>query len=145
VPDGEIGEVVVTALNPDYPLIRFATGDLSSVMSGLSPCGRTNKRIAGWQGRADQATKVKGMFVRPEQVADLVSRHDDVQKARVIVRTENQMDAMIVQLETAASDANVYVGSVKDILKLRAKVELVTPGSLPSDGIVIEDKRDFGP
>lgn len=143
VQDGEIGEVVVTTLNPDYPLIRFATGDLSSIMAGVSPCGRTNNRITGWKGRADQATKVKGMFVRPEQVADLVSRHGDVQKARVIVRTEGQMDAMTVQLETDATAPEVYDGSIRDVLKLRGSVELVPPGSLPKDGIVIEDARDF--
>ncbi len=144
VPDGEIGEVVVTALNPDYPLIRFATGDLSSIMPGLSPCGRTNTRIKGWQGRADQATKIKGMFVRPEQVADLVARHADVTKARVIVHTDDQMDAMTVRLETKSSDPGAYSDSIKDILKLRGDVELVAPGSLPADGIVIEDARDFG-
>lgn len=144
VADGEVGEVVVTTLNPDYPLIRFATGDLSSIMPGLSPCGRTNIRIRGWQGRADQATKIKGMFVRPEQVADLVSRHADVQKARVIVRTEDQMDAMTVQLETDATAPDTYQDSVRDILKLRGNIELVPPGALPKDGIVIEDTRDFG-
>ncbi len=143
VPDGEVGEVVVTALNPDYPLIRLATGDLSSIMPGLSPCGRTNNRITGWRGRADQATKIKGMFVRPEQVAELVSRHDDVVKARVIVSTKDQMDTMTVQLETEASAAEMFEGSIKDILKLRGEVELMPPGSLPTDGIVIEDARDF--
>ena len=143
VPDGEIGEVVVTALNPDYPLIRFATGDLSSIMAGVSPCRRTNIRIKGWQGRADQATKVKGMFVRPEQVADLVARHADVQRARVVVRTIDQMDAMTVQLETSATSTEVFADSVKDVLKLRGDIELVAPGSLPTDGIVIEDARDF--
>jgi len=143
VPDGEIGEVVVTTLNTDYPLIRFATGDLSSIMPGLSPCGRTNNRITGWRGRADQATKVKGMFVRPEQVAELVARHDDVQKARIIVRTVDQMDAMTVQLETKVTAPEVYADSIKDILKLRGEVELVPPGHLPTDGIVIEDTRDF--
>ena len=143
VPDGEIGEVVVTALNPEYPLIRLATGDLSSIMPGLSPCGRTNIRIRGWQGRADQATKIKGMFVRPEQVAELVSRHEDVVKARVIVGTKDQMDTMTVQLETETSAAEIFEGSIKDILKLRGEVELMAPGSLPTDGIVIEDARDF--
>ncbi len=144
VPDGEIGEVVVTILNHDYPLIRFATGDLSSIMPGQSPCGRTNLRITGWKGRADQSTKVKGMFVRPEQVADLVARHDDVEKARVIVRTENNQDVMTVQLETGAADPEPFASSVKAILKLRGDVELVAPGTLPKDGIVIEDTRDHG-
>jgi len=143
VKDGEIGEVVVTALNTDYPLIRFATGDLSSIQPGLSPCGRTNSRITGWRGRADQATKVKGMFVRPEQVAELVSRHDEIKKARVIVRTKDQMDTMTVQIETNCSKSDAYATSVRDILKLRGDVELLAPGSLPTDGIVIEDARDF--
>lgn len=143
LPDGEVGEVVVTSLNPDYPLIRFGTGDLSSIMPGLSPCGRTNIRITGWKGRADQATKVKGMFVRPEQVADLVSRHEDVMKARVIVRTEGQLDSMTVQLETDATDIGDFDESVRDILKLRGTIEIVPPGALPKDGIVIEDARSF--
>ena len=143
VPAGEIGEVVVTSLNPDYPLIRFATGDLSSMMPGQSSCGRTNLRITGWRGRADQATKVKGMFVRPEQVADFVARHDDITKARVVVRTENQLDAMVVQIETEASQADAFAKSVQEVLKLKGSVELVAPGSLPKDGIVIEDARDF--
>ena len=144
VKEGEIGEVVVTAFNHDYPLIRFATGDLSSVMPGQSPCGRTNMRITGWKGRADQSTKVKGMFVRPEQVADLVARHDEVQKARVVVGSDGHKDIMTVKLETTASDAEVYAQTVKDVLKLRGAVELVAPGSLPTDGIVIEDTRDHG-
>jgi len=127
VKDGEIGEVVVTALNTDYPLIRFATGDLSSIQPGLSPCGRTNSRITGWRGRADQATKVKGMFVRPEQVAELVSRHDEIKKARVIVRTKDQMDTMTVQIETNCSKSDAYATSVRDILKLRGDVELLAP------------------
>lgn len=143
LPDGEVGEVVVTSLNPDYPLIRFATGDLSSIMPGLSPCGRTNIRISGWKGRADQATKIKGMFVRPEQVADLVSRHKDVQKARVIVRTEGQLDAMTIQLETDATEANAFEASIRETLKLRGTIELVPLGALPKDGIVIEDARSF--
>jgi phenylacetate-CoA ligase len=102
VPDGEVGEVVVTTLNPDYPLIRFATGDLSAVLPGRSPCGRTNMRIKGWMGRADQTTKIKGMFVRPEQVAELVARHRDVARARVVATRDGEMDMMTVQLETEA-------------------------------------------
>merc|ERR1711991_1177140 len=97
--EGEGGEVVVTTLNPDYPLIRFATGDLSAVMAGQSPCGRTNMRIKGWMGRADQTTKIKGMFVRPEQVAALVARHDEISKARVIAGRDGEMDTMTVQIE----------------------------------------------
>ncbi|RFU14440.1 phenylacetate--CoA ligase family protein [Rhodobacteraceae bacterium W635] len=143
VAPGEVGEVVVTTLNPDYPLIRFATGDLSAVMAGQSPCGRTNMRIKGWMGRADQTTKIKGMFVRPEQVADLVGRHGEVARARVIADREGEMDVMLVQLETTASDASVYEQTVLDTLKLRGRIELVPDGSLPNDGKVIEDRRSY--
>ena len=143
VPDGEVGEVLVTTLNPDYPLIRFATGDLSAVMAGTSPCGRTNMRIKGWLGRADQTTKIKGMFVRPEQVAALVARHPDIARARVIADRRDQMDVMTVQLETTQQDASGYAGSILDTLKLKAEVELVPLGSLPNDGKVIEDRRSY--
>ena len=143
VPHGEVGEVVVTTLNPDYPLIRFATGDLSAIMEGVSPCGRTNLRIKGWMGRADQTTKIKGMFVRPEQVAAFVSRHDEVTRARVIATRDGEMDVMTLKVETRASNPALYEGSVLDTLKLRAKVELVPPGSLPNDGMVIEDQRRY--
>jgi len=140
---GEVGEVVVTTLNPDYPLIRFATGDLSAMMPGQSPCGRTNARIKGWMGRADQTTKIKGMFVRPEQVAALVAKHDEIVKARVIASREGEMDVMKVQIEAAGSDANAYARSIVDILKLKGAVEIVAPGSLPKDGLVIEDQRSY--
>ncbi len=143
VAPGEVGEVVVTTLNPDYPLIRFATGDLSAVMEGQSPCGRTNMRIKGWMGRADQTTKIKGMFVRPEQVAQLVARHDEVVKARVVASREGEMDVMTVHLEATGGDANAYAASVADVLKLKGKVEVVAPGSLPKDGLVIEDQRSY--
>ena len=143
VADGEVGEVVVTTLNPDYPLIRFATGDLSAVLEGASPCGRTNMRIKGWMGRADQTTKIKGMFVRPEQVAELVARHADVGRARVIAEREGEMDVMLVQIETAATDRSAYEQSVLDTLKLRGRIELVPAGSLPNDGKVIEDRRSY--
>ena len=143
VAPGEVGEVIVTSLNPDYPLIRFATGDLSAVMSGESPCGRTNMRIKGWMGRADQTTKIKGMFVRPEQVASLVAAHEDVSKARVVASREGEMDVMTVQLETQAQDADRFGDSVMTLLKLRGRVELVPPGSLPNDGLVIEDQRTY--
>lgn len=142
VPDGEVGEVLVTTLNPDYPLVRFATGDLSAVLAGTSPCGRTNMRIKGWMGRADQTTKIKGMFVRPEQVAALVARHADVSRARVIADRRGEMDVMIVQLETAGQGGD-YAASVMDTLKLRGDIELVAPGSLPNDGKVIEDRRSY--
>lgn len=142
VPDGEVGEVLVTTLNPDYPLVRFATGDLSAVLAGTSPCGRTNMRIKGWMGRADQTTKIKGMFVRPEQVAALVARHADVSRARVIADRRGEMDVMTVQLETAGQGGD-YAASVIDTLKLRGDIELVAPGSLPNDGKVIEDRRSY--
>ena len=143
VPEGEVGEVVVTSLNPDYPLLRFATGDLSAVLPGESPCGRTNLRIKGWMGRADQTTKIKGMFVRPEQVADLVSRHPEVSRARVVAEREGASDVMRVLLETDGKDAAYYEGSIISVLKLRGQVELVAPGSLPNDGKVIEDARSY--
>jgi phenylacetate-CoA ligase len=143
VPDGEVGEVVVTSLNPDYPLIRFATGDLSAVMPGESPCGRTNMRIRGWMGRADQTTKIKGMFVRPEQVAALVARHDEIARARVVVTREGERDAMTVQVEAERGEPAVFEASVAEVLKLRGAVEIVAPGSLPRDGLVIEDQRKY--
>ncbi|MAY33376.1 MAG: phenylacetate--CoA ligase family protein [Rhodovulum sp.] len=143
VEPGQVGEVVVTTLNPDYPLIRFATGDLSAILPGQSPCGRTNTRIKGWMGRADQTTKIKGMFVRPEQVAEFVRRYDDVVRARVIATRENEMDIMTVQIETANTDANTYDGALRDILKLKARIELHAPNSLPNDGKVIDDQRTY--
>ncbi|MFG6590216.1 phenylacetate--CoA ligase family protein [Sulfitobacter sp. 1A12157] len=143
VAPGEVGEVVVTTLNPDYPLIRFATGDLSAVLEGESPCGRTNMRIKGWMGRADQTTKIKGMFVRPEQVAALVAQHEEIEKARVIASREGEADVMTVQIETAGEDKERYAQSVADLLKLKGRVELVAPGSLPRDGLVIEDTRSY--
>lgn len=143
VPDGEVGEVVVTSLNPDYPLIRFATGDLSAVLPGQSPCGRTNMRIKGWMGRADQTTKIKGMFVRPEQVAALVARHPEVQRVRVVVTRENDQDAMEVRMETTACTPDVFESSVADTLKVSGRLSLVEPGTLPRDGKVIEDLREY--
>ena len=140
---GEVGEVVVTSLNPDYPLIRFATGDLSAVLPGESPCGRTNMRIKGWMGRADQTTKIKGMFVRPEQVAALVARQADVTKARVIATRDGERDVMTVRLEATGADPAPYAQSVQDVLKLKGNVEIVAPGSLPRDGLVIEDQRSY--
>ena len=142
VKPGEVGEVVVTTLNPDYPLIRFATGDLSAVMPGVSPCGRTNMRIKGWMGRADQTTKVKGMFIRPEQVAALVAKHAEVSKARVIARRVGEMDTLTVQIESTDKRTN-YDESVASVLKMRGIVEVVAPGSLPNDGLVIEDQRKY--
>ena len=141
--EGEVGEVVVTTLNTDYPLIRFATGDLSAVLEGQSPCGRTNMRIKGWMGRADQTTKIKGMFVRPEQVAALVAAHDGIARIRIIADRKGEMDSMTVQIETALHDEGNFESLVKEHLSLQGKIKLVKPGGLPRDGIIIEDRRKY--
>ena len=144
VPEGEVGEVVVTSFNPDYPLIRFATGDLSAVLSGTSPCGRTNMRLKGWMGRADQTTKIKGMFVHPRQMADLVKRHPEILRARLVVEKSGESDALSLSVESASSDpalAESVAASFTSLCKLKTDVTLVAPGSLPNDGIVIQDKR----
>lgn len=133
----------MTTLNPDYPLIRFATGDLSAVLPGHSPCGRTNMRIKGWMGRADQTTKIKGMFVRPEQVAALVAKHPEIVKARVVATRDGEMDAMTVQIEATGGDEVTFGRSVVEVLKLKGAVEIVAPDSLPKDGLVIEDLRKY--
>jgi phenylacetate-CoA ligase len=138
-----VGELVVTTLNPDYPLIRFATGDLSAVLPGLSPCGRTNLRIRGWMGRADQTAKVRGMFVRPEQVAALVARHPDVARARVVITRAGEQDIMLVRVESHTADPSALAPSVQALLKLRGEVEIVPPGTLPNDGKVIDDQRTY--
>ena len=149
VPEGEVGEVVVTVLNPDYPLIRFGTGDLSAILPGTCPSGRTNTRIRGWLGRADQTTKVKGMFVHPSQVAAVVQRHPEVQRARLVVSGRMADDRLEIQAETSVaaeareSLATALEASVRDVTKLRAQVTLVAPGSLPNDGKVIEDARQY--
>lgn len=146
VPEGEVGEVVVTLLtNRDYPLIRFATGDLSAILPGLSPCGRTAPRIKGWMGRADQTAKIRGMFVRPSQVAEIVARHAEITKARVVIGSDDaKKDTMVVQCEAKTDlDSSAVLESVQAITKLKAIVELVEPGSLPNDGKVIDDTRDF--
>ena len=145
VAEGEVGEVVVTTFNADYPLVRFGTGDLSAVLPGCSPCGRTNLRIRGWMGRADQTTKVKGMFVHPEQVAAILKRHPEVAKARLVVTNPDATDVMTLLCETTAGDgiAAAVADSVRDATKLRAEVKFVAPGSLPNDGKVIEDSRKF--
>ena len=143
VPEGEVGEVVITSFNRDYPLIRFATGDLSAVLPGASPCGRTNTRIRGWMGRADQTTKVRGMFVRPEQVAALLAAHPEARRARVIVTRGGDTDAMLVRVEAEAADAGRLAETVQALLRLRGEVEVVPPGSLPNDGKVIDDLRSY--
>ena len=143
VPKGEVGEVVVTSLNPDYPLIRFATGDMSAFLEGDSPCGRTNRRIKGWMGRADQTTKIKGMFVRPEQVARLVAAHDGLDRVRVVADRDGETDVMEVMAEGTGLDADAIAASLPTHLKLKGRVTLHTPGSLPRDGLVIEDRRSY--
>ena len=143
VPFGEVGEVLVTTLNPDYPLIRFATGDLSAFMEGSSPCGRSNLRIKGWMGRADQTTKIKGMFIRPEQVAVFVAKHPEVTRARVIASRAAESDVMVVKIEGDVGRADVYAASIAETLKLRAQIEVVAIGTLPKDGVIIEDQRSY--
>ncbi len=148
LPEGEVGEVVVTSLNPDYPLIRFATGDLSAVLPGRSPCGRTAPRIKGWMGRADQATKVKGMFVQPAQVAQVLKRHGEIGRARLVVTREGDSDAMTLHCEVdSGADAALITAiaeSLQACCKLKGAVEAVAPGSLPNDGKVIDDQRSYG-
>ena len=137
VPHGEIGEVLVTVLNPDYPLIRFSVGDLSAIMPDAGPV----KRIVGWRGRADQAAKVKGMFIRPEQVAELITRHPEINRARVEINFDGKADQIEIKLETDNADTSAYTASVAEILKLRANIITVDKGALPRDGVVISDQR----
>lgn len=146
VADGEVGEVVVTCFNPAYPLIRLGTGDLSAVLAGPSPCGRTNTRLKGWMGRADQRTKVKGMFVDPKQVADVLRRHGDVARARLVVTRDGDRDVMTLRIEPVAGaspDPKAVGASLRDVTRLGGEVELAAPGSLPNDGKVIADERDY--
>jgi phenylacetate-CoA ligase len=147
VAPGEVGEVVVTAFNRDYPMIRLATGDLSAVLPGESPCGRTNMRIKGWLGRADQTTKVRGMFVHPEHVAKVAKRHPGLGRMRLVVGRSGEQDAMTLKVESAGDVAGLAerLGeAVQAATKLRATIELVPPGSLPNDGKVIADERTYG-
>lgn len=144
VAEGEVGEIVVTTLSPEYPLIRFATGDLSAFMSGNSPCGRTNRRIKGWMGRADQTAKVRGMFVHPSQVASVVSRHDELLRARLVIGRVDNQDVMTLKCEIENHQESIeqlIEQSVREICKLRADIELCPAGALPNDGVVIEDAR----
>ena len=144
VPDGEVGEVVVTTFNQTYPLIRFGTGDLSAVLPGTSACGRTNLRIKGWLGRADQTTKVKGMFVHPEQVEAVRKRHPEILRARLVVTNPDSSDAMTLHCETAVAGLETAIAeSLRELTKLRGAAVLVTPGSLPNDGKVISDERKY--
>ena len=147
VKEGEVGEVVVTRLNSDYPLLRFATGDLSAVLPGKSPCGRTNMRIRGWLGRADQTTKVKGMFVRPEQIADVARRHPELGRVRLVVTRDRESDAMTLKAECTTQDKSLaarIADTLAAVTKLKGGVDLVAPGSLPNDGKVIADERTVG-
>lgn len=141
LPAGEVGEVVVTPLRNSYPLVRFATGDLSAVLPGVSPCGRTNMRVRGWLGRADQAAKVKGMFVRPEQIAEILRRHPEVSRARLVVGRDGDTDTMMLHAEGPAALGFALAQSLTAITKLRGDVAMVAQGTLPNDGKVIEDTR----
>ena len=146
VPEGEVGELVITTLNPDYPLVRFGTGDLSAVLPGTCPTGRTNTRIKGWMGRADQTTKVRGMFVHPGQVAAIAKRFPQVQRARLVVSGEMANDQMVLRVETtetAEGLAHQLGDAIREVTKLRGDVEMVPPGTLPNDGKVIEDARSY--
>jgi phenylacetate-CoA ligase len=148
VADGEVGEIVITSFNPDYPLIRFATGDMSAVLAEASPCGRTNTRIKGWMGRADQTTKIRAMFVHPSQVADIARRHPMIRKARLVVSGEMANDEMTLHCEVDHPEASLaeidaIIATIRDVTKLRGNVKLQAVGSLPNDGKVIEDARSY--
>jgi len=146
VEDGEVGEVVVTSLSPEYPLIRFATGDLSAILPGQSPCGRTNKRIRGWLGRADQTAKIRGMFVHPEQVNRVVKYYPQILRARLVVDWIDQADQVVLQCEVANRDDSLIesiAAQFRDICKLRCEVNLATPDSLANDGKIIDDVRRY--
>jgi len=150
VPGGEVGEVVATLFDPDWPLIRFATGDLSKTLPGPSPCGRTGMRLAGWLGRADQTAKLRGMFVRPEQIATILARHPEIARARLVVSRAGEQDAVELRCEAkaagdaAATLAAAIAGTLRELTKLRGTVTILAPGSLPNDGKVIEDTRPVG-
>ena len=147
VEPGEVGEVVITSFNKDYPLIRFGTGDLSAVLPGTSACGRTNTRIRGWMGRADQSTKVRAMFVTPSQVAEVARRHPEIARAKLVVEGEAGNDRMTLRCEVRQRPANLadaIVASIREVTKLRGEVELLAPGTLPNDGKVIDDLRKYG-
>jgi phenylacetate-CoA ligase len=147
VAEGEVGEIVGTSFNPDYPMIRLATGDLSAVLAGQSPCGRTNTRIKGWMGRADQTTKVKGMFVHPSHVAQVARRHPELGRVRLAITRESEQDVMTLYAEYAGGSeglTDAIAASLQSITKLKGRVSLVKPGSLPNDGKVIADERPIG-
>lgn len=144
LPVGEVGEVVVTSFNRDYPLLRFGTGDLSAILPGVSPCGRTNQRIRGWLGRADQTAKVRGMFVHPSQIAEILKRHPEISRVRLVLENPDAQDRMTLHCETAVADEalrQAVIDSLRDLTKLRADVSLVAAGSLANDGKIIDDCR----
>jgi len=144
VPVNEVGEVVVTSFKPDYPMIRLGTGDLSALMTGVSPCGRTNARIKGWMGRADQTAKVKGMFVHAKQIAEVAVRHPQLGRLRLVVGREAEQDTMTLLTESASADpalVEAVAATLQSVTKLKGTVKLVAPGSLPNDGKVIADER----
>ncbi len=144
VAEGEVGEVVVTSFNPDYPMIRLATGDLSALLPGVSPCGRTNMRIKGWMGRADQTAKVKGIFVHPKQIAEVAARHPQLDRLRLVVGREAEQDTMTLLAECATPDAALeaaVAATLQSVSKLKGAVKLVVPGTLPNDGKIIADER----
>ena len=145
VPEGEVGEVVVTSLSPEYPLIRFATGDLSAFLPGESPCGRTNRRIKGWMGRADQTAKIRGMFVHPTQVANVLRQHPEICKGRLVIDRINDADSMVLHCELADGalepSLEAVVATIRQICNLRGEVVFVASGSLANDGKVIDDLR----
>ena len=144
VANGEVGEVVVTSFSPDYPMIRLATGDLSAVLPGRSPCGRTNVRVKGWMGRADQTTKVKGMFVHPAQVAEVGRRHPELGRLRLVVGRDGEQDTMVLMAECQrAESTDAVAATLQSVTKLRGEVRIVSPGSLPNDGKVIADERTY--
>ena len=146
VAEGEVGEVLVTTFDPHYPLIRFATGDLSTFMTGQSPCGRTNRRVLGWMGRADQTAKVRGMFVHPSQVADVVARHSEILRARLVIDNQNNADTMVLRCEVGAVGegfADTLSRTIREICKLRGEIEWLPEGALPNDGKVIDDQRTY--
>ena len=146
MPEGEVGEIVVTTLDPHHPLIRLALGDLTAALPGRSACGRTNMRIKGWMGRADQTTKVKGMFVRPEQVAEIARRHPELGRLRLVVRREGESDAMTLRGGNGRRrrrPCEAVAATLPAVTKLRGEVDFVAPGSLPNDGKVIADERTY--
>jgi phenylacetate-CoA ligase len=146
VPDGEVGEVVVTTFNAAYPLVRLGTGDLSAILPGASPCGRTNRRIRGWMGRADQRTKVKGMFVDPKQIAEVLKHHREIARARLVVTRDGEMDAMALHVEAAdgvALDEKAVAATLREVTKLAGNIVRAKTGALPNDGKVIADERDY--